>query len=57
MLLIKRNIRIYYRSKLSCNVTVSAGVHIDNAKKNDIEVLDKNIKKIIRNLEAKISDY
>ncbi len=51
-----RQIALDFSSKFICNVTVSAGVHIDDAKKSDIEVLDGNIKKIIGNLEEKISE-
>ncbi|GEA32809.1 MULTISPECIES: hypothetical protein [Clostridium] len=51
-----RNIALKFSSKFMCNITVSAGVHIDDAKKKDIEVLGRNIKKIIKSFEDKISE-
>ncbi|MFT8350200.1 hypothetical protein [Clostridium saccharoperbutylacetonicum] len=38
---IARNIVLEFNSEFICNITVSAGVHIDNAKKKDIEVLER----------------
>lgn len=42
-----RNIAIRLSSKWLCNVTVSAGVHIDDAKKDDIDLLSRHVKELM----------
>jgi len=52
-----RLVALRLSSKWLCNVTVSAGVHIDDAKKEDISILSRNIEKLMENLIEKVNDY
>ncbi len=45
-----RSIALKLSSVWQCNVTVSAGVHIDEAKKEDIEILGIKINELIEKL-------
>lgn len=52
-----RLVALRLSSKWLCNVTVSAGVHIDDAKNEDISILSENIEKLMENLIEKVNDY
>jgi len=45
-----RKIALRLSSKLLCNVTVSAGVHIDDASMDDITILSTNIEELMKNM-------
>lgn len=50
-----RNIALRLSSKWLCIVTVSAGVHIDDASMDDIKILSRNIEELIKNLIDKVN--
>ena len=50
-----RNTALRLSSKLLCNVTVSAGVHIDNASMDDITILSINIEELMKNMIDKFN--
>ena len=52
-----RSIALRLSSKWLSNVTVSAGIHIDDAKQEDIEVLSRNIEELIENLIETVRDF
>lgn len=45
--LIARDLALKISSKYLCNTSVSVGIHIDNGKKNDFMIIDKNVKNLI----------
>jgi hypothetical protein len=51
-----RSIALRLSSKWLCNVTVSAGIHIEDAKKEDIAILNKNIEELIGNMTDKVNN-
>ncbi len=51
---IARQTALRLSSAWQCVVTVSAGVHIDNAKKDDIAILCANIQELSENLIGKV---
>ncbi|PKM59899.1 MAG: hypothetical protein CVU99_11000 [Firmicutes bacterium HGW-Firmicutes-4] len=51
-----RRIALRLSSKWVCNVTVSAGIHIDNVEKDELIILNTNIEKLVENLMCKVSD-
>ena len=50
-----RNIALRLSSKWLCNVSVSAGIHIDDAKKEDIAILSKNIEELMVTMIDKVN--
>lgn len=42
-----RLVALRISSKWQCNGTVSAGVHIDDAKKDDISILSRNVEELM----------
>ena len=50
-----RHTALRLSSKWQCNVTVSAGVHIDDVKKDDIAILSKNIEELMESLIDKVN--
>jgi len=52
-----RSIALRLSSKWLCNVTVSAGIHIDNAKQEDIDILSRNIEELMRKLIETVGDF
>jgi len=50
-----RRIALRLSSKCLCNVTVSAGIHIEDAKKEDIAILSKNIEELMGNMIGKVN--
>lgn len=45
-----RRVALRLSSKWECNVTVSAGIHIDKASKADLEELSKNVDELIEKI-------
>nr|WP_310443134.1 hypothetical protein [Tissierella sp.] len=50
-----RLIALRLSSKWQCNVTVSVGVHVDDAKKDDIDIIGRNIEELVRNFTDKVA--
>lgn len=50
-----RLVALRLSSKWLCNVTVSAGIHIHDAKKDDIAILNRNIEELMENLIEKVN--
>lgn len=50
-----RSIALLLSSKWMCNVTVSAGIHIDEATSDDINILGQNTKKLVNKFIEKVN--
>jgi hypothetical protein len=46
----------YLSTELNCVVTVSVGIHFDDAKWGDIEILENNFKMLIKKFEKSMSE-
>lgn len=49
-----RLIALRLSSRWLCNVTVSAGIHIDDVKNDDFAILRRNIEELVENLIDKV---
>jgi hypothetical protein len=52
-----RSMALSLSSKWLCNVTVSAGIHIDNAKQEDIAALSRNIEELMVKLIETVANF
>ncbi|MDQ0204305.1 hypothetical protein [Pectinatus haikarae] len=51
-----RSIALRLSALWFCNVTVSAGIHINDVEKEDIVILRKNIEELVENIIDKVKD-